>query len=218
MASHNRKDLKGKRFGRLVVIEPAETVNGKLHWLCICDCGKEKTVASGALRGGRTKSCGCLRYEMVSRGELHKRHGMSNTRLYSIWSGIKKRCDSKDEDNYHLYGGRGITYCEEWSRFEPFRDWALSNGYSNNLTIDRIDVNGNYCPENCRWITVMGQGCNKRNNRKITYNGETLIISEWDRRIGSAKSGRVNERLKAGWSIEDAVTIPVGERRHNNES
>jgi hypothetical protein len=135
---------------------------------------------------------------------------MSGTRIYRIWKGMRNRCENQNIPQYRDWGGRGITVCEEWKTdFNKFYEWSMTHGYTNELSIDRIDNDGNYCPENCRWTTAQTQALNRKSNSFITYNGITKHISEWDKDIGSAKSGRVRARLNAGWSIEDAVTTPV---------
>lgn len=156
------KDISGQTFGRLTVIRRSGS-DERRHalWHCVCECGKEKIVSSQSLLSGKTNSCGCLHKESA-RGLLLT-HGKSNTKLYNVWRGMKKRCYCQENENFKYYGGRGITICEEWrDNFEAFYTWAISNGYADNLSIDRIDVNGNYEPSNCRWATVAEQNRNKR--------------------------------------------------------
>lgn len=170
----------GQRFGRLVVLENTnQKAHGSTVHKCVCDCGNIILVPNSYLTGGHTKSCGCL-----SR-ETHTTHGKSDTRLYSIFSSMKRRCYLKTDLAYKDYGGRGITICDEWlDDFSTFYDWALSHGYTDNLTIDRIDVNGNYEPMNCRWIERGEQPKNTRRNIVISYCGETHILSDWSRKMG----------------------------------
>lgn len=206
-------DLTGQRLGRLLVIEKYEgkLYDGRTAWRCKCDCGNICLATTKVLRNGDKQSCGCLRREMLT--ERNYKHGGSvrnqQERLYHIWLDILRRCKNPKRRNYKDYGGRGIKVCEEWENsYLSFRTWALNNGYNDTLTIDRIDNNGNYCPENCRWVTMKEQNNNKRNNHYITYNGETHTVSEW-LEITGIKHSTMYQRLRNGWSIEEALTTPV---------
>lgn len=196
----------GTKFARLTVLGVSHKGrDGKYYYDCICDCGNHCVVRSNALTTGNTKSCGCL-----IRESKNVKHGMKNTRLYGIWCGMKSRCYSKSNPSYDRYGGRGILMCQEWMKdFMTFYNWALSNGYSDNLSIDRIDVNGDYTPENCHWATAQEQSDNKRCNILITLGGETLDLQQWCDKIGIKRS-TVNTRVKmCGWGYERALTTPV---------
>ena len=195
------KDLTGQRFGKLVAIKPLdEKQNNKLVWLCKCDCGNETNVIGTKLTSGNTKSCGCLK----------KKHGMFGTRLYNVWHSMKERCYVESATSYKNYGERGIKVCDEWQEFIPFMKWAYANGYDENAprgqcTLDRIDYNGDYCPENCRWADWGTQTSNKSSNRYITYNGKTQTIHQWSIDIGLNEQTLTN-RINRGWSIERALT------------
>lgn len=183
------KDLTGMRFGRWVVIERAENYktpsgNTFTQWLCQCDCGSPaKNVYANSLLSGRSTSCGCQQREHAANvcGDLFRKHGDTKTRLYQIWSGMRKRCYNPKSSNYQNYGGRGIIVCDEWSVFETFKHWSLENGYDDSLSIDRIDVNGNYEPSNCRWSTPTQQANNRRTSTLYEYNGEQHTLAEWCR-------------------------------------
>ena len=169
------KDLTGQRFGRLVVIERVGSDNQKrATWLCRCDCGCETIVASSYLINGDIRSCGCTKKERMIK--QNTRHGKAQTRLYGVWGNMIQRCTDTRQKFYNLYGGRGITVCEEWLRdFQAFYDWAMANGYDENAprgqcTIDRIDNDKGYSPDNCRWVDMKTQRNNRSDSRKEIKN------------------------------------------------
>lgn len=202
----NVKDLTGKRFGRLIAVEEVgRSKEGCALWRCLCDCGKETYLATQTLTAGLTKSCGCYRREKMAKRAT--KHGKCGERIYIIWKLMKARCNNKTSKTYVGYGSRGIKVCDEWSGdngFSNFYNWSTNNGYSDNLTIDRIDVNGNYEPSNCRWVTMIEQANNKRNNRIIECNGEKHTLAEWSR-ITGVNCETISGRIKRGWAIEDAL-------------
>ncbi len=173
------KDLTGKRFGRLKVLKISNKRSGrKTYWVCQCDCGNIKEIRSDCL--GIVNSCGCIKKEQDRINLIaNHRHKLSGTRLYSEWQGMKKRCLDKSCKGYKNYGGRGIKICNEWLIFDNFSEWALKNGYKDNLTIDRINNTGNYEPSNCRWATNKEQCNNRRSNILITYQGKTQTLMQW---------------------------------------
>ena len=206
-------NLSGKRFNHLVAIERVEnTPNGQAVWKCKCDCGNTTIVRRSNLISGAVKSCGCL----VHRSSKNRTHGMSKSRLYQEWAGIKNRCIYGTVECYKYYGGRGIKMCDEWvNSFENFRDWAFQNGYQDNLTIERIDVNGDYCPDNCKWIPQSEQNNNTRRCVIITYNGKTQNLNDWCKEL-NLDYKRVHNRLnKLGWSVERAFTESTNINKRN---
>lgn len=203
------KDLTGQRFGRLVVVKRSDndyiSPKGRhvVVWECICDCGNRITTNGDSLKQGRTKSCGCLSMEYPHRIT----HGCYKTKLYQTYRNMIQRCENPHNTDYRYYGGRGIGVCSEWrNNFESFQKWAYENGYDPNLSIDRIDVNGNYKPSNCRWVDNSIQANNKRNNRWITYNGRTLTITKWAEICGLSLSTLRHRLVDLGWSVEKALT------------
>lgn len=212
-------DLTGKRFGRYTVICEAERPPGKNnrhYWLCRCECGTEKVLDSASINKGAVVSCGCYQRERASKRayEQHLTHGKTGSRLYNVWMAMKARCFNPNVKAYPLYGGRGIRVCEEWTRsFQSFSEWATSHGYDETqkrgcCTIDRINVDGDYSPENCRIATQKQQCLNRRSNRRLTFNGETKTISEWSAQYGMSIR-TLSDRLSYGWDIERCLTQPL---------
>lgn len=206
------KDLAGNKYGRLTVLHatdrPPNHRDKKVWWLCECDCGNTVAVIGERLRNGQTKSCGCYRLDVsreVARklGKTSVKHGLSRTRVYKIYKNMLRRCNNKAANHYELYGGRGITVCKEWENsIECFYNWAISNGYSDDKTLDRIDGNRGYSPDNCRWATIEQQANNKSNNVWINDNGEKITISQFARKYGLTKAC-VWGRYRNGWTIEE---------------
>ena len=178
--SRTIRDLTGQRFGKITALKPLDKRrNKKVVWLCRCDCGKECEIVGSSLTSKNANSCGCLT----------EKHGMFGTRIYNVWHTMKERCYVKSHINYSNYGGRGIKVCDEWLDFVPFMEWAYANGYDENAprgkcTLDRIDTNGDYCPSNCRWVSMSIQANNKTDNVYLKYQGITDTLSNHARRVG----------------------------------
>lgn len=203
-------DLTGKRFNRLTVLfaEKERGNRGRIKWRCVCDCGKETTVLSGNFRS--TKSCGCYRV-IASRERLFKTgDALANSRYKALnrcWAYMRRRCGNPKDKSFKNYGGRGIKVCERWQTYKNFRDDMLPT-WKPGLTIERIDVNGNYCPENCKWIPASEQAGNQTTNVRLLFNSENRTIAEWSR-ITGIKQATLHKRHKDGWSIQDILTKPV---------
>lgn len=203
----NYEDLSGKRFGRLVAIEGFKK-NGEFYWKCKCDCGKQAEVLPQHLKRNLIRSCGCLRAETSS--QINRKHGMKETRLYKAWLDMKARCYNSNDTNYKNYGGRGITVCDEWKNdFMNFYNWAIANGYRDDLTIDRINVDGNYEPNNCRWATYKEQANNTRANIILEYKGRKQTMAEWAEEIGMNYVTFQRRIKNYKWSVEKAIETPV---------
>lgn len=200
----NFKDLTGQTFGRLVVVKRVENKGKRVAYLCKCNCGNEFVTTAPNLTRGDTRSCGCLKMEvLVKRVAKHKK---TNTRLYRIWKIMKTRCYNKHFHKYNDYGARGIIVCDEWKNdFVAFEKWANNNGYNDTLTIDRIDFNGNYEPSNCRWATAEEQANNRRSLHYIEYDGKKRTISDWAKELNLSPATIVM-RLKRGWPIEKTLS------------
>lgn len=194
----NYIDYTGNKFGKWTVISKTyqKDVNGKnrLYCQCRCECGIEKEVRLDGLLKGLTKNC-------IKCKEMPKKHGDYKTRLYNILLGMRARCYNIHNPEYKNYGGRGIKICDEWQNYLDFKKWALNNGYSDNLTIERIDVNGNYCPENCKWIPRSEQLKNTTKTIYITDKGETLCAMDWCKKIGISNNVLI-KRYRSGMPIE----------------
>lgn len=199
------KDLTGTKFDRLIVIGLSHKASrNRRYWLCQCVCGNEKAIREDSLLGGSIKSCGCLAAEKARKNTA--KHGMSRSRIYNVWQKMKMRCYNHKEKSFEHYGGRGISVCDEWKNsFQAFYDWAMSHGYEEHLTIDRIDVNGNYCPENCRWATMKEQQNNRRNNHIVIYNGRAQTIHQWADELNLNYNNLERNINKRNWDIEKAI-------------
>lgn len=214
------ENLLGETFGRLTVIAPADKKilpcgNKVTMWLCKCACGTIKAIPAQNLKKGKTKSCGCLNSELSRSRRLIHSGTINRTRerLYDIWRAMKERCYNPQNISYPNYGGRGIQVCNCWkSDFSEFKKWALENGYSDKMSIDRVDTNGNYEPSNCRWATRKQQNNNTRHNTMIYAFGKTLTLSQWSDETGIS-AGVISARIKRlKWNVEDALTRPI--RKH----
>jgi hypothetical protein len=200
-------DLVGKKFNRLLVVKKAGRKNYKVMWECVCDCGNTTFVNTFYLINSKIRSCGCLHKEQLI--ERNTTHNQRHTKLYETWKKMRDRCNRPNATQYKDYGGRGIKVCEEWDKsFQAFYDWSYANGYDDNLTIDRIDNNKGYSPDNCRWATYKEQMRNKRTNHIITYKNQPQCISKWCEELNLSYSA-VTGRLRRGWSVEKALSTPT---------
>lgn len=206
----NIVDLTGERFGRLTVMSLSDKRSGrKTYYDCLCDCGNKKTIRSDVLKS-QTRSCGCLRNEQakVNLVKNHKHKG-SQTELHYRWLHMKGRCYNPNNEKFHRYGGRGISVCEEWKEdYEAFRDWAYGNGYKKGLSIERVDVDGNYSPENCTWIPVERQSNNRGSTIWIEYQGDRLSLMEWSKKLG-INYGTLNSRYRRSGMRPPELFSPV---------
>lgn len=201
-------NLTGQTFGRWTVIERAPNKGRHVRWLCRCECGNTGIVNSSNLVSGISRSCGCLQIDTVTT------HKLTGTPEYGTWTAMKSRCYTKSNVAYPYYGGRGITVCERWLHsFQNFLD-DMGHKPTPNHSLDRIDSDGNYCPENCRWADSETQNNNLRSNRHLTFNGKTQTIAQWAREVGLHKNALIS-RLEWGWPIEDALTWPAKRGRTN---
>lgn len=210
------RDLTGVRFGRLVCIRTAGKyeLGREWIWLCRCDCGKETRVRRSGLVHGLTRSCGCLQRDRARQTVIERNtgHGAANSRLYRIWHHMKWRCTNPRCAHYDNYGGRGVQLAEDWHGFEPFQAWALTHGYTDELTIERINVDGDYCPENCAWIPRASQARNTRRTARLTFRGRSKPLPEWAEELGMSPS-TIRSRLARGWDVSRTLATPVRKLR-----
>jgi len=194
-------DITGQKYGKLVAMYPTNnhTKCGSYVWHFKCDCGKEKDIPANRVKSGLAKSCGCE----------YKIHGETESRLFTIWINMKQRCENPNVPHYKRYGGRGITVCDEWRDFIKFQEWSFENGYDVLLTIDRINNNKGYTPENCRWTTIKQQQRNRSNNHLVTYMGETHCIAEWSEILGMSMVAISLRLNRYGFTVKEAFTKPL---------
>lgn len=204
-----REEIKvktGDKFGHLTIINDSiDKINGDIYVMCRCDCGNIKRIRRRCLINGKTKSCGC---EVIVRNkEVHTKHGMSHSKTYKSWLGMKQRCYNPNFADYHNYGGRGIKICDRWVHsFKNFLDDMGIMPDGDKITLERIDNNRGYYPDNCRWETLRNQQRNRRNNHRIDYNNESLTIVEWGEKLG-IKPNTILTRIRRGWNIERAFQV-----------
>lgn len=195
-------DLTGQRFGMLEVLTESDRRGRDRMWLCKCDCGQETLAPTSALRSGNKKSCGCLLDGSFT----------NNKRLYNVWNAMLQRCNNPNNIRYHRYGGRGISVCDEWSTFKPFLKWALESGYDESAgygecTLDRIDIDGDYAPENCKWVTLKEQNRNTSTNHFIEIDSVKMTLAEASEVYG-VNYNTLKTRLRSGWDVKKAVETP----------
>lgn len=206
-------DISGQRFGRLTALAFNGIVNGKSTWLFGCDCGNEINTRANSVKTGNTKSCGCWEKEVLLARNI--KHGLNRHPLHNIWFHIKRRCYNKNSSDFPDYGGRGIVVCDEWKNdFKSFYDWSIEKGYeeakkkNTRISIDRIDVNGNYEPSNCKWSNDVEQARNRRSNVHITVDGVTKLQNEWAEEYNIPYQ-LIASRLKRGWKGRDLIKPPL---------
>lgn len=205
----------GQKFGRLTVAEIIfkEGANGRgvIYWRCACDCGNVVEIRPQSLKSGNSSSCGCLKREIRSKQmtEQNIKHGMSGTRIHNIWNGMRARCRLKTHFAYAYYGGKGVKVCEEWLDFQSFYKWATANGYNDTLTIERMDTDADYCPENCKWIPMSEQSKNKSSTIWVTYCGKRMSLAEATEAAGLPYKPVLQRIKKLGWTADRALSEPI---------
>ena len=196
------KDHTGERYGHWLILRRGTKPK---YWLCRCDCGEVREVNIDNMKTG--KSTNCIKCQAKKTAKRMTTHGETETHLYYVWYSMRKRCSCRSSKSYKDYGARGISVCEEWNNsFEAFRDFAKAKGYKEGLQIDRVDNDGNYCPENCRFVTHAENSRNTRRNKRVVYHGEEYTLPALAN-IKHLSAGLVAERIRRGWSVEEAVEI-----------
>lgn len=213
----NFVDYTGRRYGNLVVIKRGDRNKKRnlYEWICKCDCGTIKPIIGSDLRNGNSTSCGCMSSRKKI-GEINKTHGLAKTRFYKIWCGMKTRCYNKNEKSYAYYGAKGITVCDKWHIFDNFYNDMFST-YSDDLTLERINVRGNYSPDNCTWITKQEQSLNKTDSFIVDYKGKKISLVKlcYENEIKNYK--QIKRRItQYGWDIEKALTTPIKQFKKNS--
>lgn len=207
MVSGTLEDLTGRVFGRWTVVSRAGSYKRESTWNLVCICGNTKVLRAGMLKNGKSKSCGCLNLEMIV--ERNKSHGLTGHQVFNKWQSMQGRCYNPRNEKYHRYGGRGITVCQEWrDDFQVFYDWSMANGWSPELTIDRINNDGNYEPSNCRWTTLEVQSNNKSTTVMVNIYGQTMPLQLAMKQYGACDPSLASSRIKKGWDHEKAITTP----------
>ena len=202
-------ELDGKKFGRLSVIRKVGSQNGRSMWLCKCDCGNETIKIGKLLANGSTRSCGCLAREtIIAQDKARRKHECNDQLLRAVWQQMIMRCENPKNNRYYCYGAKGIKVCEEWHDLDEFAKWATANGYKRGLTIERNNMNGDYCHENCRWATYKEQANNKSRNIRIKYDGAEKTLKEWSEFSGIPYP-TLYSRISSGWEFEKAIKTPV---------
>jgi hypothetical protein len=209
----SNQDISGKTFDRLIALYFSRKIKNRSFWRCKCSCGNEKDINIYSLLNGNAKSCGCLRRETMVKNRQKPTHGKARTKTYRGWLAMLMRCNNPNSTHYHNYGGRGITICDKWLKFEGFYEDMGEKPFKE-ATLDRIDNNGNYCKENCRWATRKQQCRNKRSNRIIEFNGKSQCLQDWADELGINKH-ILKERLNA-WDVERAFTEKVHYKNKSN--
>ncbi len=208
--------MTGKKYGRLTVLSRYKNRKSKsgrteVMWLCKCDCGNIVSLRGVSLRNGNTISCGCYRKECSSQ-RMHSNntiHGFGGTRIYKIWQAMIDRCENENNKKYKNYGARGIKVCEDWHDVRKFAEWAFSNGYKDDLTIERLDNNLDYESSNCVWADRYVQNNHTSRNHMITYQGKTQTMAQWSKETGLPYSTIKSRLNKHGWSVERALSTPL---------